>query len=149
MRALLAAALIAICSGAVFCDAGDVDPRARAGALSEDAEQEPEPYTEEEFPDWLKALRRGEIIAFGSLPFTFAFSFLIYDVFRYVYHGFDQSYLPIGSPNPEPYTAAENLGVVAAAGAGSIIIAVVDALLGRAETKRRKEGASGDVSPPD
>jgi len=149
MKALLAAALIGMCSAALLGNAEDVRPALGAGPLSEDGEQEPEPYTEEEFPDWLEALRRAEIIAFGSLPFTFAFSFLAYDVFRYIYHGFDQSYLPIGSPNPEPYTATENLGVVLAAGAGSIIIAVVDALLGRAETVRRKEGASGDLSPPD
>lgn len=30
----------------------------------------PEPYEEDEFPEWAKDLRRGEIIAFGSMPFV-------------------------------------------------------------------------------
>jgi len=30
----------------------------------------PEPYTDKEFPQWAKDLRRTEIISFGSLPFV-------------------------------------------------------------------------------
>jgi len=112
-----------------------------------DPEHEPEPYTEEEFPQWLKALRRGEIIALGSLPLTFAFSFIIYDVARYIYHGFDRNYLPIASPSPVPYTLTENVGVLIAAGTGSMLLAVIDGLIGRAQRKRQEE--SGAVHSQD
>jgi hypothetical protein len=107
-----------------------------------DSEHEPVPYTEEEFPDWLKALRRGEIIALGSLPLTFAFSFIIYDIARYVYHGFDSNYLPIASPSPVPYEQAETIGVLIAAGTASVILAVIDGLIGRAQRKRQEEGGA-------
>ncbi len=37
----------------------------------------PVPYTENEFPEWAKQLRRSEIITFGSLPFvTIGVSFI-------------------------------------------------------------------------
>ncbi len=35
-----------------------------------------EPYKEDEFPKWAVDFRRGEILFFGSLPLTFAFTTL-------------------------------------------------------------------------
>lgn len=139
MKIFVTLLLAVACCAAIFPQDGE----AMVG------EGEPEPYSDEEFPDWLKAVRRAEILALGSLPITFTFSFLAYDVFRYIYHGFDGSYLPIGSPNPAPYTPAENVGVLVAAGTGSILIAIADFLIGRSREKRRGDGESADLPAQD
>jgi hypothetical protein len=94
---------------------------------------EPVPYTDDEFPQWLLDLRRAEVITLGSLPITITVSFFVYDLVRYALHGFDRLYNPFGSPNPVPYEPLENIGVFVAAGTTSLLIAVIDFYLGRAE----------------
>ncbi len=42
----------------------------------ENDQSTPEDYLEEEFPEWVKDLRRSEIIFFGSIPITFLISSL-------------------------------------------------------------------------
>ena len=143
MKRLPALLLLLALSFSVFAEQPGENP------YTDDADHEPEPYTEKEFADWLKALRRAEIIAIGSLPLTFAFSFIIYDVARFIYHGFNRDYLPIASPNPVPYTQGENIGVMIAAGTGSIIFAVIDGLIGRAQRQRQEESGNRDVHSQD
>lgn len=46
-------------------------------SLSED--KDPVPYEKEEFPQWSRDLRRGEVILLGSLPLVFMLSNLAYD----------------------------------------------------------------------
>ena len=46
-------------------------------------EHEPEPYTPAEFSQATLNLRRGEIVTFGSLPFTMMWAGAGYSVFRY------------------------------------------------------------------
>ena len=45
-------------------------------AFPAESTQDAEPYKPEEFPSWARSLRRGEIIAFGLLPFAFLFTSL-------------------------------------------------------------------------
>ncbi len=104
-------------------------------AESSDTE-EPEPYTEEEFPDWMHRLRRFEIIALGTLPFTFLATFLVFDIVRYANSGGDPDYALFGSTNPVPYTTGEKIGVVVAACSVSFLIAFADYLIGRAREPR-------------
>ena len=94
-------------------------------------EQVPEPYDPAEFPDWLKDLRRGEIIAIGSFPITFVFANLSYGFIRFGLHGWDRSYSPIGNPNQVPNDRTETLGVVAAAAGLAITVALIDFVRGR------------------
>jgi hypothetical protein len=54
----------------------------------------PVPYEKDEFPDWIKDIRRAEIISFGSLPFVTFFSSIYYDVYRYYDHDQDSRYKP-------------------------------------------------------
>ncbi len=61
---------------------------------TDDAENEPVPYSEDEFNPVLKDLRRAEIIAFGSFPFVVFFSTIYYDVYRYFSHDMQDAYLP-------------------------------------------------------
>ena len=111
--------------------------------LAEQADEEhtPEPYTREEFPDWLHNLRRFEIITLGTLPFTFLLSFLVYDLGRYAASGYDSNYRPISNPNPVPYTAGEQVGIVLAACTTSVLIALADYLIGRAREGRQKSAS--------
>lgn len=64
----------------------------------------PEEYQKEEFPGWIHDLRRGEIIFFGSLPFTFFLASEVYGTYRYFERDMDPSYTPwpLGSPGYEP-----------------------------------------------
>jgi len=104
--------------------------------------REPEPYRDEEFADWLHDLRRFEIITFGSLPFTFLVSFLVYDFIRYASNGFDGDYALIGSTNPVPYSREETVGVVVAACSASVLIALVDLIIGTARRGSVENGNS-------
>lgn len=47
-------------------------------------EQEPVPYSEEEFPEWLVTLRRFEVITIGSFPAALLFTNLGYSLYRFV-----------------------------------------------------------------
>ena len=54
----------------------------------------PEPYGEDEFPDWANYLRRYEVITLGSLPFTTMTVTTIYTLYRYIDNDFDKNYIP-------------------------------------------------------
>lgn len=54
----------------------------------------PEPWTKDEFPQWAHDVRRAEIVAFGSLPFTFFISTLVMDSVRYANNNWDARYAP-------------------------------------------------------
>ena len=54
----------------------------------------PEPYGENEFPDWANYLRRYEVITLGSIPFTTMGVTTVYTIYRYINNGFDKEYLP-------------------------------------------------------
>ena len=62
--------------------------------VAESATPEPKPYEKEEFPHWLKDIRRAEIIAFGSLPFVTFSASIYYDVYRYYDHDKQSGYEP-------------------------------------------------------
>ena len=47
-----------------------------------------------EFPQWTRDLRRGEIVAFGTLPFTYFFTTFIYDSYRYIANDYNARYAP-------------------------------------------------------
>ena len=105
---------------------------------------EPVPYTDEEFADWLHDLRRFEIITFGSLPFTFLVSFMVYDLARYAGSGYEPAYRPFSNPNPIPYTDEEKIGVVLAACSVSVLIALADFIIGRIREAEAREELDGD-----
>ena len=103
---------------------------------AEDTESEisePVPYDKEEFSPWLRDLRRGEIIFFGSYPITLLVSSLAYDGFRLV-----QNSLILKEDNyslmTDPLTQNEKIGILLSAAGVSIVIALIDHLLGLRET---------------
>jgi len=103
-----------------------------------------EPYEASEFPRWALDLRRGEIIAFGSLPISLLASRLLYGLGRFVVNSiiarsFATEYLPpiIAPPGSAvvPLGAEENTWITVGAASISVTIAVVDYALGRADRR--------------
>jgi hypothetical protein len=112
---------------------------AAAGALAGE-EHVPEPYAPEEFPEWVRDLRRAEIVFFGSLPFTLFFTFEAYDIGRYLVNGFNPLLAPwpfrAGSEIGAGYTAAEKGWLIASALAVSLGVSVADFLIVHRPEKR-------------
>lgn len=97
----------------------------------------PEPYKADEFPRELQDLRRAEVVTLGSLPLTFLVANLGYTGARSLFYmtGVDTTW------DGETDTA-ENVGILSAAIAGSLLIAVADHFLledQRAREEKEKE----------
>jgi hypothetical protein len=92
-------------------------------------------------PQWVKDLRRAEIIAFGSFPFTLFFTKTFIDLYRTAAHDWDRRYAPW------PFKAA---GAVAMEGdqikmmftiavSASLAISVTDYIIVRYKRSRAEE----------
>lgn len=106
---------------------------------------EPVPYEEEEFPRWALDLRRGEIIFFGTLPFSLFFTSLGYSLIRYGINNFDPAYAPtlVPGPNTVPLSQEEIVGVILTGVGLSLLAALADFIIGRILDKREAERAAG------
>jgi hypothetical protein len=92
-----------------------------------------------QFPQWSKDLRRGEIIAFGTIPFSWLVSTVAIDISRTIAHDGDQQYLPwplkpAGAP---AMTSDEFLMSIGLALSISALAAIVDHII--IKYKRKKE----------
>ena len=135
---------------AVFCSS--LLPAADSSSDKDD--EKAAPYEKEEFHPILLDLRRAEIIAFGTFPFTVLFTTVFYDVFRYFYNGMESAYLPWPFKDSSTAVAITNneymmlLGVSAGISVG---IAAVDFVLRKALKKRRErreaEARAKEVHP--
>jgi hypothetical protein len=96
--------------------------------------KEPEEYQEEEFSSGLKALRRGEIILFGSMPITLFLSYEVYDIYRYFANDRLPQYRPwpLRSADAAAYENRETVGVLVSAVSLSLALALTDYLIGKA-----------------
>ena len=98
--------------------------------LSRSQELHIEGYKEgEQLPSWAKDLRRAEIITLGSLPFTTLNATLIYSLYRYGSHDFDNAYIPNpfpGSSQEAKLNTDEQIGILTAAAAASVVIGLAD-----------------------
>ncbi|MDF1569738.1 MAG: hypothetical protein RQ801_03525 [Spirochaetaceae bacterium] len=81
----------------------------------------PEDYNQEEFSDWMKDLRRYEIVTIGSFPITFFAASLLYDFSFYAANDFDPAYT-MGSQRDKDDIAV----IISTAAAASLLIATVD-----------------------
>ncbi|MFP4179397.1 MAG: hypothetical protein ACLFNZ_08355 [Spirochaetaceae bacterium] len=92
-----------------------------------------EPYTKEEFPQWVRDLRRFETLLIGSLPFAFFFTNTGFETYAYVSRGFDEGYLPLffgSSPEKEEYRQDTRMQRLAVSISISGAIALLDYFLG-------------------
>ncbi|MHC6204068.1 hypothetical protein ACYULU_12845 [Breznakiellaceae bacterium SP9] len=94
-----------------------------------------------DFPQWAHTLRRGEIIAFGSFPFTLYLASIGMDSRRTARHGGDTAYLPwpFKPANGPDRTNREHLQVLGLAAVGSVAFALIDYFL--ISNKRSKAAA--------
>jgi hypothetical protein len=104
-----------------------------------------------EYPQWVRDLRRGEIIAFGSFPFMMFFSILGMDLYRSATHNWDSRYYPWPAKGPGAIEmdTDEHLLTLGIAATGSLVFALADHLIvrfkrARAE-KQRLDLPEGDV----
>jgi hypothetical protein len=105
--------------------------------------EEPE-YT---YPQWAKDLRRADVVAFGTFPFTWLISSTIMDLRRSAAHGWDRNYYPWpAKPAGAPaMTNEEYIQTFAIAGAMSVGLALVDALI--VHIKRRRIARQNENLP--
>ncbi|MDR2402984.1 MAG: hypothetical protein LBD78_03035 [Spirochaetaceae bacterium] len=102
-------------------------------------------------PRWVRDLRRGEIIAFGSFPFTFFMATTIMDSYRWIQHDGDQRYAPwpVKSAGAINMTKDETNIVIAAAAGGSILVSLADFIILRTKRNRaEREAASRPSGDP-
>jgi hypothetical protein len=128
--------LLLLIPPAVFSQAGS------AATATEEESLEPEPYTEEEFPPWVRKLRRGEIILIGSFPFAFFLSNIGTQFYMYAARDFAPEYSPslAGGLQQAPYTDEERsraqLAVIISAISLSATVALADFIIGEILEKR-------------
>ncbi|MDR1301627.1 MAG: hypothetical protein LBK43_04050 [Treponema sp.] len=94
------------------------------------------------FPQWVKDLRRGEIVAFGSFPLTMLFTLTAVDLYRCANHDWDTRYAPwpAKSAGAVDMTKDEQMNTLAIAAASSMLIAVIDFFIVRYKrTKQARE----------
>jgi hypothetical protein len=110
-------------------------------ARGEEPVKEPVPYKEDEFPQWLKDLRRAEIVFFGTLPFTLLVSIQGYEIARFYIHDQDPLYTPwpFRSAQAPPYTFDEQMVIIGSAVVLSGILAFTDYLLGKISHREEAE----------
>jgi ABC-type Fe3+ transport system permease subunit len=104
----------------------------------------------EEFPQWVRDLRRADIITFGSFPFTFFLSGIIVDVFRASQHNWDSRYAPwpVNMGGSVSRTAGENIATLSIAAGGAVLVAVADHIIQRVKRERAARYAA-QLAPPD
>ena len=91
-----------------------------------------------EFPQWARDLRRAEIIALGSLPFTYFLTNFSYGMYRFSTNGWDRRYAPwpITGPGAIEPSNSEKLGILGIAAGGAVIVAIVDFSIERSRRNR-------------
>jgi hypothetical protein len=104
-----------------------------------------------EFPQWVRDLRRAEIVAFGAFPFAMFFSIFAMDTYRAANHDWDSRYYPwpLKGPGAIEMDTDEHMLTLGFAIAGSLTVALVDQLIlqikrARAE-KQRLDLPEGDL----
>jgi hypothetical protein len=84
-----------------------------------------------DFPQWGKDLRRFEIIAFGTFPFTMFSATFAMDTWRASNHNWDGRYMPwpLKTAGAVDRTVREHEIVLMAAGISSLALAMVDMVI--------------------
>jgi hypothetical protein len=146
-RRRLAALCFCLAAAAGFAQAaGPSTPLPPAPPPSTPSPSTPEEYKDEEFSRGLKALRRGEIILFGSFPLTLFLSYETYDIYRYFANDRLPQYRPWPARPPDAvaYQDWETAGVLISAVSLSLSLALTDYLVGKIRERRTAKHRSPD-----
>ena len=100
------------------------------------------------YPQWVKDLRRAEIVAFGTFPFTFFFTSFFVDTYRAANHNWDMRYAPwpLKAAGSVDMTRSEQMFTIGVAAGSAVVLAVVDYIIVRA--KRSKQQQEIQSLPP-
>jgi len=100
-----------------------------------------EEYSEEEFSQAARDLRRAEIILIGSFPLTMFLSLEVYDFYRFARNDWDFAYapFPLRSATAAGYEVKEAAGVLLSAVSVSALLAVADYAIGRIRERRAED----------
>lgn len=103
--------------------------------LAEDS-RDYKPYEKDEFPPWLRGIRRAETVAVGSFPFTYIITSLTADMINFSQSG-NAAYLPgpFGEGESPQATQEEMIRNLQIALSLSLVIALADYLLGLRENR--------------
>lgn len=104
-----------------------------------------------EFPLWARDLRRAEIVAFGSFPFTMFFAGVGMDLYRSATHDWDRRYAPwpLKSAGSISMTHQQHFITLGAAIAGSVLISVADYLIVRHKRNKAEAQKALNIPPGD
>lgn len=93
------------------------------------------------FPIWAKDLRRAEIVAFGSFPFTVFFAAFVVDSYRFANNNWDRRYAPwpFDSAGAVDRTEDEQIIMLSVAAVSSLVIALVDFFIVRYKRQKQLE----------
>jgi len=89
----------------------------------------PVPYSKDEFPGWLRDIRRAEVITIGAFPITLLFSSLGYQLYR--------SVTGVSTPITQPEQIRVLLGGVGLAAT----VALLDFILGKIQPPPKQQEA--------
>ena len=101
-----------------------------------------EPYNTKATPQWLKDLRRGEIITLGSWPFTLLLTSLGYSLIQVGAHNFDFGYMrnPFSTVGGD-YSERETLGLIFTSLGISVGVGVADFIVAIVKRKKAEKNA--------
>ncbi|GHU23907.1 hypothetical protein FACS1894164_09300 [Spirochaetia bacterium] len=91
----------------------------------------------------LNPLRRGEIVAFGTLPFTIFLATFAVDTTRYMSHNFDSRYAPWPFKGAGAFDMSDTeKGIALGVAVGtSVIIALIDYFIVKKKTRTPQRDA--------
>jgi hypothetical protein len=91
-----------------------------------------------EYPQWSRDLRRGEIIAFGTIPFSWLIATVVVDLSRTAAHGGSDQYWPWPlKPSGAPAMSdGEFISTIGIAAGISVAAAIVDHIIIRYKRKK-------------
>lgn len=99
------------------------------------SQNEPKPYSDDEFPSYSKDIRRFEIITLGSLPFIVFDSVLVYSGIKWSSNNFEGAF-----PNPfsakSGLTKEEMTGVLLTSLGISLCIAITDLIINKVKANK-------------
>ncbi len=99
------------------------------------------PYGADEFPSWARDLRRGEIVAFGALPFTVFFSKFVVDSIRFAeYRDFSYAPWPFNTTSSVELSEDQKIQVFVSGAVVAVAVALVDWVVVR--VKRSSHGST-------
>lgn len=107
-----------------------------------DNSTEPEPYKENEFPQWAKDLRDTEIITLGALPFITLGVTLTYSLYVLIKNDFNSTYVVNPFVKDKAYTEQEQAGIIITSASICVGIGITNLIINlvkRNEEKKRSK----------